>query len=89
VAAFFRYYRQKLDEVIQHLEHDLIALGLNVSLRRNSAQAMRASLLANATTAAFLCILARSARNHPPSGVSLLESAGRTALAPWISRLRR
>ena len=25
MAAFFRYYRQKLDEVIQHLEHGLIA----------------------------------------------------------------
>src|ERR1700730_15251841 len=66
-----------------------VALGLNVSLRRNTAQAMRASLLANATTAAFLCTLARSARNHPPSGASLLESVGRTALAPWIRNLRR
>src|ERR1700731_2445864 len=49
---------------------------------------MRASLLAKATTAAFLCTLAKSARNHPPSGVSLLESVGRTALAPWIRSLR-
>jgi hypothetical protein len=62
---------------------------LNVCLRRNTAPAMRASLLANATAAAFLGILARSARNYPPSGVSLLESVGRTALAPWINSLRR
>ncbi|MGI8567995.1 MAG: hypothetical protein ACR2KT_02360 [Methylocella sp.] len=52
------------------------------------AQAMRASLLAKATTTAFLRTLARCPRNHPPRGVSLLESAGRTALAAWISSLR-
>jgi hypothetical protein len=40
---------------------------------RNTAQAMRASLLANATTAAFLCILAINACSHPPNGVGLKQ----------------
>ena len=38
---------------------------------RSTAQAMRASLLASATTAAFLCILAVKPRSHAPNEVGL------------------
>ena len=46
-------------------------------------------LVGQSDDSGVLCMRARSARNHPPSGVSLLESVGRTALAPWIRSLRR
>src|SRR3954463_728136 len=62
---------------------------LKSSPRRSIAQAIRASLLASATTAAFLCVRPISARSHSPRGVPLLDSLGRADRAPWISSLRR
>ena len=52
---------------------------------RMTAQAMRASLLASATTAAFLCILANRPRSHAPNEVGLSRSVGKAARAPWIN----
>ena len=56
---------------------------------RMTAQAMRASLLASATTAAFLCILANRPRSHAPNEVGLSRSVGKAARAPWIKSSRR
>jgi hypothetical protein len=50
---------------------------------------MRASLLARATTAAFLCIRFISPCNQPPSGVALAASTGSTDRAPWMSSSRK
>src|SRR3954469_18027670 len=50
---------------------------------------VRASLAASATTTVFTCARAVRLRSQLPSGVSLLESVGRAARAPWISILRR
>ena len=57
--------------------------------RRSTTHAMRASLLAKATTAAFLCTRANSPRSQPPIGVALVASAGITDRAPWMRSLRR
>ena len=51
--------------------------------------AVRASLLAKATTATFVCTRCVSARSEPPRGVALVSSPGRADRAPWISSLRR
>jgi hypothetical protein len=56
---------------------------------RSTAQAIRASLLASATTTVFTCARARRPRNHLPSAVSVPESGVIAARAPWISSLRR
>ena len=47
-----------------------------------TAQAMRASLLASATTTTFLWARAKSPRTHRPSGVSRSAKYGSTARAP-------
>src|SRR5579862_8910320 len=52
---------------------------LKVFACRITAQAMRASLLASATTAAFLCILAIRPRSHAPNEVGLLSRVGKAA----------
>ena len=56
---------------------------------RSVAQAIRASLLARATTATLRCARARRSRSHAPRGVCALASQGRAARAPWISNVRR
>jgi hypothetical protein len=55
-------------------------------LCRNTAQAIRASLLASATTAAFLCILVIRPRSHAPTGS---DSQAALARRPAIKSLRR
>ena len=50
---------------------------------------MRASLLANATTATFRCTRAVKPRNQLPSGVAPASRLGKAARTPWISNLRR
>src|SRR3982750_4195866 len=58
-------------------------------VRDSTAQAIRASLLAKATTAVFACARARRPRSHAPSGVALRDSGRRTERAPGIRSLRR
>ena len=67
----------------------IVAPDAKGSPRRSTAQATRASLLASATTATFLCTLAIKPRSQPPSGIALEARLGRAARAPWIRSLRR
>src|SRR5712675_167287 len=64
-------------------------LTTNPSPRRSTAQAILASLLANATMATLGWARSSSALAHRPSGVSRSATWGNAALAPWISSLRR
>jgi hypothetical protein len=61
----------------------------NLSPRRSTAQAILASLLANATMATLGWARSSSALAHRPSGVSRSATWGNAARAPWISSLRR
>ena len=54
-----------------------------------TAQTIRASLAASATTTTFLCARFDSALAHRPSGVSWVRILGSTARAPWIRFARR
>ena len=64
-------------------------LTTNLSPRRSTAQAILASLLANATMATLGWARSSSALAHRPSGVSRSATWGNAARAPWISSLRR
>ena len=65
------------------LSYDAVAaFMLNFSPRRITAQAIRASLAASATTTVFTCARASRPRNHAPNGVSPLDNVGRAARAP-------
>src|SRR5882762_6300601 len=60
------------------LSYDAVAaFMLNVSPLRITAQAIRASLAASATTTVFTCARPSRPRNHAPNGVSPLDSVGR------------
>src|ERR1019366_3580639 len=61
----------------------------NFSLRRSTAQAIRANVLVRATTATFLCTLANRLFAQRPSAVSFCARCERAARAPWISSFRR
>jgi hypothetical protein len=61
----------------------------NSSPRRKTAHAIRASLLARATTATFLCARFISARSQCPRGVGPLASIGNADRAPWMINLRK
>src|SRR5919106_4196130 len=56
---------------------------------RRTAQAIRASLLARATTATLPCARVSRAAIHRPSGVGLAAREPITARAPWMKRRRR
>jgi hypothetical protein len=63
--------------------YDAIAAAMSNFLPlRITAQAIRASLAASATTTVFTCARASRPRNHAPKGVSALDSTGRAARAP-------
>lgn len=64
-------------------------LASKVTPRRSVAHAIRASLLASATTTVLRCRRVRRPRSHAPSGVWLRASDGKAALAPWIKSVRR
>jgi hypothetical protein len=61
----------------------------NRSPRRFTAQAIRVSLLAKATTATLRWARLMSPFAHRPSGVSRAATKGSAARAPWISCRRR
>lgn len=59
-----------------------IGNGVKSQLLRSTAQTIRASLLARATTTVLMWARALRPRSHSPSAVALLERVGRAALAP-------
>ncbi len=56
----------------------MAAAASNTAPCRSTTHAMRASLLAKATTAAFLCIRVNSPHSQLPRGVAPAASVGRT-----------
>ncbi len=65
------------------LSYDAVAAFMSNFLPlRITAQAIRASLAASATTTVFTCARPSRPRNHAPNGVSPLDSVGRAARAP-------
>ena len=59
-----------------------------VSLR-SSAHAIRANLLANATTTVLLCARASKPRSQAPNAVAVFASDGSAARASWMISLRK
>jgi len=81
-------------ETLRSLCADLVYAALrspatNAVWSRSSAQAIRASLLARATTTVLPCARLSNPRSQLPSGVGVLDSDGRAARAPWMMSLRR
>ena len=56
---------------------------------RRTAQAMRVSLLAKATTATLPCTRVNKAATHRPRDVGLVAREPMAARAPWMIRRRK